>query len=144
MAAALRLDGALAWELHGTVRFVAGVATVDERGEIRIGEQCGGVGLRVVGAGRIRVGGAAELGARWLHARGSTSQGTMGTASAMVPTVSAGPELRLYLRPGVELRAAALAEVALWQQRFALNREPVLDLGRFRALGSLSLLVVLP
>lgn len=144
VAAALRTGGPVAGELYAVARFVAGIADSDERGQITVGEQSGAVGIRVLGAGRLRVGGAAELGARWLHAQGTTSQGTMGATSAVVPTVSAGPELRLHLRSGVELRTAVAAEVALWRQRFALNDEPVLDLGRFRALGTVSLLVVFP
>lgn len=144
IAAALRTRGPTAGELYATARLVAGITQSDGRGQITIGEQSGAVGIRVLGPGRLRLGGAAELGARWLHAEGTTAQGTMGARSAVVPTVSLGPELRLDLRPGVELRTAIAAEVALWRQRFALNDVPVLDLGRFRALGSVSFLVVFP
>jgi hypothetical protein len=146
LAAALRLDGAagMTFELHGAARFVSDITAADERGAITVGEQSAAIGIRLLAAGRVGVGGAVELGARWLHAEGTTSAGTTGTTSNAVPTVAAGPALRLPLRPGVELRAAVVAEVALWRQRFALNGEPFLDLGRVRPLGTASLLVVFP
>lgn len=144
IGAAVRFGSHVDLELYAAARFMSEVGTAAAAGDVDLAEQDLAAGLRVLGPGRVRLGGTIEAGARWLHAEGTTDGGAMGTASELVPVLSAGPEARLRLRPGVELRAGLAAELAARRQRFALNDVPVLDVGRWRAVGTLALVVTWP
>jgi hypothetical protein len=55
-----------------------------------------------------------------------------------------GPDVRAMLAPWLGVRLAAGAEIALVRQRFALNSEPVLDLGPGRGFVETALTAVVP
>jgi hypothetical protein len=95
-------------------------------------------------SGSFEVGGAATAGVRAIVVDGTTRGGNTGRADETVPIVALGTELRLLLSRGFHLRVAGGAEVALLRQRFTLNGEPVLDLGRSRALWELGVVGILP
>lgn len=83
-------------------------------------------------------------GAGLVRARGTTPQGASGTVRRLVPMLAAGVEGRLRISPRLAVRAAIGAAMSLRRQRFALNEMPIVDLGRYRVQGQLSLLMSLP
>lgn len=90
--------------------------------------------------GGIHLGAGAGL----VRAQGTTPQGASGTARRLVPMLAAGVEGRLGISPRLAVRAAIGAAMSLRRQRFALNDMPIVDLGRYRVQGQLSLLLSLP
>jgi hypothetical protein len=111
-------------------------------GSVEIHEIAFSGAARVLWTGRrapVALGGFAHFGARVLSAEGITPLGASGGADRVVPFVTAGPEVRLMLAPWLRLRAAVGAEIALSRQRFAVNGEPLLDLGPARGVAEVGL-----
>lgn len=99
-------------------------------------------GIEVRGDTRLdalRIGGFVGTELRILAADGTTSGGTTGSASEIVPALLAGPYIALPLGPVFEARLALGASLALREQRFALNRVPIAEAGRLRATAALLL-----
>jgi hypothetical protein len=90
------------------------------------------------------LGGFTSAGARLISVEGNTAQGTPGRSDRAVPMLAFGPDVRAMLAPWLGVRLAAGAEIALVRQRFALNSEPVLDLGPGRGFVETALTAVVP
>lgn len=84
-------------------------------------------------------GGYLGLALRVVHAQGTTTAGEQGDSTRVVPALGAGAEARLRVTGALWARCALGAELALKAQRFAVDRQPVLELGQLRGRAELSL-----
>jgi hypothetical protein len=85
------------------------------------------------------LGGFLSVALRVVDAEGTTSAGERGDRTRSVPVLGAGAEARLPLTEKLWARCALGAELALKAQRFAVDHQPVLELGTFRGRAELSL-----
>jgi hypothetical protein len=93
------------------------------------------------------VGGLLELGVLRVHARGFTLDDSTGDYARALARVGVGLDLRIVLLHAptrVVLRLAPTLQVDPQQQRFLLDQQPALDLGRVHAWVPLTLLFELP
>jgi hypothetical protein len=139
---ALEGEGWLA-EVVGTARIPMPLSRASGAGSVEVHEIAFGGAARALWAGLrapVALGGFAHCGARVLSGHGTTPLGATGIADRIVPFLAAGPEVRLTLALWLRVRVAVGAEIALSRQRFAVNGEPVLDLGPARGLAEVGLL----
>ncbi len=139
-----RLEG-LALAGFAAIQFVDGFAISSRVGEVVTSELPIALGLRLTSTpGRLSWGGQLELGLRIVDATGTTPFGAKGSVRNLIPTTMLGATVALPLRSGVELRALAGVEIALLHLHLAVNEVAVLDLGRFRPVGQLNLVITIP
>lgn len=120
-------------------RWASALSHRSELGAVRATEWAPRLGLRLGWPWRsIRVGARVDLSLRVLHATGTRTDGERGSRSAVSPALALGPELALPLSRHWQLRWAPGIELALRAQRFAIDEQAVLDLGRVRAFAELS------
>jgi hypothetical protein len=96
---------------------------------------------------RFSVGALGELGVVRVHARGFTLDESNGTFDRALARLGVGLDLRVVLLRAptrVALRLAPTLQVDPQQQRFALDGQRALDLGRVHAWLPLTLLFALP
>jgi hypothetical protein len=121
------------WELRATAHLNGATATETAAGRVEVAETAVSVAAVGLGSvGRLRAGGGIALGARRLDAAGTTRLFNSGAAVRWTPIASVGPEVRLGVGGGLELGAVVALELAARGERFALNREVVVDVGRAR------------
>jgi len=109
-------------------------------GAVATNELTGAAGARLLApVGRVSLGAQLEAGARWVDADGETPFGTTGSERVLVPSVIAALEARLPLRSNFAARAAAGIEYSPTRVALTVNQQPVVDLGRVRAVAQLSL-----
>jgi hypothetical protein len=84
------------------------------------------------------------LGLRRVVAEGTTAQGAQGELVRAIPEVELGAAVGWPRERRWQLRAAAAVGVSPLRQRFAVNEQDVLDLGRLRGLFELGLAIFLP
>ena len=131
-------------ELHGTLRAPTALAHESDAGAVSVCELGFGGGVRMAWTSeRIAIGGFAELRARWLSAEGETRIGTVGDSADIIPALMLGPEVGVSLFGWLRVRAATGVDVALGRQRFALNNQPVLDVGMVRGAAQLGLVATI-
>jgi hypothetical protein len=97
--------------------------------------------------GPVSVGALAELGMLGVRAFGITTDGSHGDDARLLARLGVGLDLRATLLRGpttVVLRCAPTLQIDPTRQRFELDGQPALDLGRVRAWLPLTLLVELP
>lgn len=93
------------------------------------------------------LGGLMELGVLRVHARGFTLDDSNGPSTRALARVGMGLDLRIVVLRAptrVVLRLAPTLQVDPQRQRFALDQQPALDLGRVHAWVPLTLLFELP
>lgn len=114
-----------------------GVVDVAEWGaalSLRIGRRVGHFGL----------GALASVGLDRVAARGVTRDGTAGEKSVAALHTDVGLDLRVRLSRGVWIRLAPALQIYPITQRFALDDQLVVELGRLRVDVPLTLMVALP
>lgn len=123
----------------------SGMEREDAAGAVEVADRGVALGLAVHRPfGRLRAGGRAELGARFIGAKGVTALGTPGEKSVVVPEVWLGGEAELSTGARSAVRLGAGLGWAPDRQRLTINDEPVLDLGRFRPIVELSVVIFIP
>jgi hypothetical protein len=128
-------------EALGFVRIPSMLSTSALAGDVEVTEVAAGGIARGLWLQRpLVVGVFVAAGARVLSAAGTTALGTLGAADRVVPFVALGPELGVTVAAWLRVRAALGVELPLARQRFALNHEPVLDLGPARGMAEVGLL----
>lgn len=135
-----RTAGDLILSVHAGARWLSGMHGKNELGAVAVDEVDVAVGLRAGTRWRNYAAGVdLGLGARLLDARAAAVNGRADSATSLVPAVGVGihGEVRLGRRLG--LRPHAGMEAAGFRQRFLVFHRPAADLGRFRAVGGLSL-----
>jgi hypothetical protein len=95
-------------------------------------------------SGTIAVGATVEAGARALLVDGRTVAGTEGQTVRLIPYLGVGPELQFAVWRSLSLRGAVALEMSLIRQRFSLNGETILDVGRARVVAELGIAASLP
>lgn len=123
----------------------SGIEREDAAGEVEVADRGVALGLAVHRPfGRLRAGGRAELGARFIGAKGVTALGTPGEKSVVVPEIWLGGEAQLSTGARSAVRLGAGLGWAPDRQRLTINDQPVLDLGRVRPLVELSIVIFIP
>jgi hypothetical protein len=84
------------------------------------------------------------VGARVVRADGVAPDGKSGKATKVVPSLRAGPEVRVALSRSVSLRAAGGLEYALIRQTFSVGGVVTTDLGHARGTGWVGFVAALP
>jgi hypothetical protein len=114
-------------------------------GQLRAREYPALAGVRLLYCSKyLALGALVEPGIRLLQIDAQTARGTTGASFRAVPTVLLAPELRVVASPWVELRFAPGLELPLLRQRFAINGQPVLDLGPARGVAQVSVVGSFP
>jgi hypothetical protein len=110
-------------------------------GSMQVSEQAAFAGMRVLSKGALQLGAELEGGSRWLHAAGSTPDGSRGEVSKFLPLLRAAPVLRLPVGERMGLSFSLGLEWMMIRQRFAVDDVVVLDLGRARASACISFVI---
>jgi hypothetical protein len=131
-------------ELALMAQLLSRVHVRTEHGHVRDDEWGGDLSLRAGRRlGRLTLGVHGALGAQRLSALGTTADGSTGAARIALLRGTLGIDLRLALGAFVGLRLAPAIALYPVQQRLAVDRQVVIDLGRARVLVPLSLTVAL-
>jgi len=110
-------------------------------GSIQVSEQSGFAGMRVLSKGALQLGAELEGGWRWLHAAGSTPDGSHDEVSKFVPLLRAAPVLRVPVGERMGVSFSLGLEWMTVRQRFAAEDVVLLDLGRARASACISFVI---
>ena len=97
-----------------------------------------GVGLR--SSGTVQLGARLDADLRLLQAVGFVATNQTGDALVLVPSIAAGPELRLELGSRMAFSAHVSAEWMVVRQTFVVGGAETADLGRLRGNAQLSLI----
>jgi hypothetical protein len=131
----------LALSVHAGARWLSGMQGKNELGAVEVDEVDVALGLRASTRWRdYAVGVDLGLGARLLDASAVAADGRAARATSLVPAVGAGIHGEVGLGRQLDLRLYAGMETAEFRQRFLVLHRPAADLGRFRAVGGLSLI----
>lgn len=136
----------LAAELVGSAGFDAGLDADGAGGErVATDEISVAIAGRLLARiDRLWLGAALAGGARFVDAEGTTPLGAVGSEWITVPTVTAGADARWPIAPALEARVAAGLEWSPDRVTLTVNEQPVVNLGRVRAVGELSLVFLIP
>jgi len=94
--------------------------------------------------GPVWAGGGLSAGARFVDAEGTTPRGTTGSDWIAVPTVTAAADVRFPIGRSLEVRGAAGMEWSPDRVTLTVNQQPVVDLGRVRAVAEVALVFSIP
>ncbi|HUH04986.1 MAG TPA: hypothetical protein VML75_23475 [Kofleriaceae bacterium] len=137
-----REDGQVVLSGHADARWMTGARAHNDAGAINVGEIALAIrlsaGLLVLGHGRI----GADLhgGVRLHDADARALDGRTDSATSVIPVMGVGVHGEIDLRGRLSLHAHVGGELTGYRQRFLILHQPVADLGRFRAVGVLSLI----
>jgi hypothetical protein len=132
-------------ELVAGARLASSLTVQSEAG--RIDEREWGLSLAaraLTRTGRLRVGALVALGFERAHARGRTRSGAQGELDVSLVHFGVGVDVRVHMFEHVQLRLAPTVEIHPIDQRFAVDQQVLLALGRSRVLVPLTLVVELP
>ena len=110
-------------------------------GSFQVSEEGAFAGMRALSKGALQLGAELEGGWRWLHAAGSTPDGSHDEVSRFVPLLRAAPVLRLPVGARMGLSFSLGLEWMMVRQRFAVDDVVLLDLGRTRASACISFVI---
>jgi len=135
-----KFEVALAFEVAAPVFVSAANTLIDLRG---LGP---GVEFRALAVldSTWTLGGNLGVGLRFLELSAEARDGRRTALEVAVATLSLGGELRAAFMPQAEVRLGLGLEVSTERRRFSVDGEIVLDLGLFRPLGALTLVVTVP
>lgn len=121
--------------------FLLSDSVVSEAGRrVRVSETDFQVGAGLRSSGTIQLGARLDADLRLLHAEGFVASDQTGDALVVVPSIAAGPELRLALGSRMAFSAHVAAEWMLVRQSFIVGGTETADLGRLRGNAQLSLI----
>jgi hypothetical protein len=111
-----------------------------ERRRVRISETDFQLGAGLRSRGPVQLGARLDADLRLLRAQGFLAAESTGSAVTLVPSLAAGPELRLELGPRLSFAAHVSAEWMVIRQSFVVGGSDVADLGRLRGNAQLFLI----
>ncbi len=119
-----------------------GVEVARDSGRVDTDRAGVGAGVRVSAKiAPVAVGASAAVVARLVRAEGVTPAGAKGAETVVLPTLVAAAEARWPARSGVQGRVSTGLQLAAIRQVFAVNEQPVADLGRVAPLLEVGLAV---
>lgn len=136
-----RTTGDLELSVHAGARWLSGMHGDNDLGAVEVDEVDVALGVRAATRRPgYAVGVDLELGTRLLDASAVAVDGRTDGAFSLVPAVGAGIHGEARLGRTLDLRLHIGMETAAFRQRFLVLHRPAADLGRFRAVGGLSLI----
>ena len=127
-------------DAFGGVELGAGLAVESAEGEVETSVSGAVAGARAMTTWSELSFGVSAVGAlRRVSGKGTTPQGTTGTESVWIPSIGAAVEVRWPASGRLQGKASLGSEVALVRQFFAVNDQPVADLGRLRPSAALGI-----
>lgn len=139
-ASVLAITGPLELDVRASAVLLSDSVVTGMRRRVRVSETDAALGVGLRSSGQVQLGARLDLGARLLDAEGFSSGERTGDALVLVPTIAAGPELRLRLGRRMSFSAQVAAEWMAVRQSFVVDGVSALDLGRLR--GNAQLLLI--
>lgn len=131
-------------EVAAALRAPNAVDVAGPDGRVIVEERAAAIEARAfVRDGRLAAGLHGAVGARVLDAVGIAGDGATGRERRIVPVAGGGVEGRCWLGRRLALRVSAGVELALIDQRFAIDGREVVAIGEVRATAQLSLVIPL-
>lgn len=136
--------GSRVLEVAAALRAPSAIDVAGPEGRVIIEERAAAIEVRAVARdGRLGAALSGAIGARVLDAVGIAEDGATGQARRIVPVTGGGVEGRFWLGRRLSLRVCVGMELALIDQRFAIDGQEVVAVGEVRATGQVSIVIPL-